>query len=42
VMDCFCAALGGRVFLSIGLLRLTIVPNHIDNPRELGDSSNLH
>jgi hypothetical protein len=39
VTDYFCAALGG---LSIGSRRLAIVPNHNDNPKELGDSTNLH
>jgi hypothetical protein len=40
--DCFCRSLGGRDCLSIGPHRLSIVPNHNDNPKELGDSSNLH
>jgi hypothetical protein len=38
----FCAALDGRALFSVGLCRLTVVPNHNDNPKELGDSSNLH
>jgi hypothetical protein len=42
VTDCFCTSLDGRAFLPIGSRRLTIVPNHNDNPKELGDSSNLH
>jgi hypothetical protein len=42
VTDCFCAALGGRAFVSIESPRLAIVPNHNDNPKELGNCSNLH
>jgi hypothetical protein len=42
VTGCFCASLGGRAFLSIGSCRLAIVPIHIDNSKELGDSINLH
>jgi hypothetical protein len=38
----FCAALDGRALFSVGLCRLTVVPNHNDNPKELGDSSNLY
>jgi hypothetical protein len=42
VMVYFCAALAGRAFLSIGSRRLATVPNHNDNPKELGGSTNLH
>jgi hypothetical protein len=38
----FCSNLGGRAFLFIGSCRMGIVPNHNDNPKELGDLSNLH